>query len=147
MKLEDIDKDNIFKVPDSYFDKLPGRIQSKVQSGNQKFLLEVPWLTVLKISVSMAAILFFIFYFGPFKTQGNLPNPENLLAQVKTDDVIAYLELTDLSIDDLIEQSDLTDADLWQDEEDPLIDDLDLDENQLLNLIDPYKTGKEYLYN
>ena len=145
MKLEEIDRDNIFKVPESYFDELPVRIQSKISSRKRKFLPDLNWSVVLKVSISLAAILFFVLYLGPQKTQNELSEPENLLAQVSADDVIAYLELEDIWTNDIIAQIDIREADLWQDDEDPLIDELDLDEEQLIDLIDAFKTGKDYL--
>jgi len=145
MKLEEIDRDNIFKVPESYFDELPVRIQSKISSRKRKFLPDLNWSVVLKVSISLAAILFFVLYLGPQKTQNELSEPENLLAQVSADDVIAYLELEDIWTNDIIAQIDIREADLWQDDEDPLIDELDLDEEQLIDLIDAFKTEKDYL--
>ncbi len=145
MKLEEINKDNIFKTPESYFDELPVRIQSKISSRERKFLPDLNWSVVLKVSVPIAAILLFALYLGPQKTQNELPGPENLLSQVSADDVIAYLELENIWTNDIIAQIDLREADLWQDDEDPLIDALDLDEEQLIDLIDAFKTGKDYL--
>ena len=145
MKLKEIDRDNIFKAPESYFDELPVRIQSKISSRKRKFFPDLNWSVVLKVSVPLAAILFFALYLGPQKTQNELSEPENLLAQVSADDVIAYLELEDIWTNDIIAQIDIRETDLWQDDEDPLIDELDLDEEQLIDLIDAFKTGKDYL--
>ncbi len=138
MRPEEIDKDNIFKVPENYFEELPGRIQSKIRSREKRFLPEINWLGILKISVSLAAVLFFVLYFAPLKTSTGPTAPEAILAQVNTDDVIAYLELTDINIDELIVQTDPDAVDLWQDEDDPLIDELDLDEDQLQDFLHTY---------
>jgi len=137
MKLENIDRNNIFKVPESYFDELPARTQSKIRQREKIFFPKLNWQMVVKVSISIATILFLILYLGPFKTQKDLSDPENLLAQVSVDEVIAYLELEDLNTNYIIDQIDL-DADFWQDEEDSFLDELDLDESQLIEFIDAF---------
>ncbi len=139
MKPEDIEKDNIFKVPENYFEELPGRIQSKIQARKQGLFPEINWQGILKFSVSIAAAaLFLIWYFTPPKTSAVSPEPEEILAQVNTDDVIAYLELTDINLDDLIAQTDAGQVELWQGQDDPLLDGLDLNQDQLQDFINTY---------
>ncbi len=138
MKRENFDNDNIFKVPEHYFEELPGRIQEKIRSRERSFWPEVNWQGIIKFSVSIAAALFLLFYFHPEKSQNDLTAPERILAQVNTDDVIAYLELTDLNVDDFLAETGPGNMDLWEGDEDPLIDDLNLNENQLEQFLDTY---------
>ncbi len=138
MKRENFDNDNIFKVPEHYFEELPGRIQEKIRSRERSFWPEVNWQGIIKFSVSIAAVLFLLFYFHPEKSQNDLAVPEQILAQVNTDDVIAYLELTDLNVDDFLAETGPGNMDLWEGDEDPLIDDLNLNENQLEQFLDTY---------
>ena len=138
MKLEDIDRDNIFKVPEGYFDELPTRTQSKIRQRERNFFPKPNWQLVVKISLSIATILLLILYLSPFKIQNNRTDPENLLAQVSTDDVIAYLELEDIGTNFIIDQIDLSNADFWQYDEDSFLDELELDESQLIEFIDAF---------
>jgi len=138
MKLGDFDKENIFKVPEHYFDELPGRIQENIHSRKQSIRPEIIRQAIIKLTVSMAAVLLIALYFMPEKKQNDIAIPENIIAQVNTDDIIAYLELTDLNVDDFIAQAEGGNFDLWQGDEDPLIDDLDLNESQLEQFLDTY---------
>lgn len=138
MKLEDIDRNNIFKVPQDYFDELPARTQSKIRQRERSFLPNINWQLVVKVSVSITTILLLVFYLNPFETKNELSNPGDILSQVSTDDVIAYLELEDIGTSNIIDQIDLSDADFLQYDEDSFLDELNLDESQLIEFIDAF---------
>lgn len=100
--LENIQKKNIFEVPDGYFDKLPSSIQARLESDSPKrepkpyfrYALQYALPVVL---VAVAAI----FIFKPKSA-----SVEDLLATVSTEQLIAYLDEIDvntLTTDELIE--------------------------------------------
>ncbi len=134
MKLEDIKKKNIYSVPDKYFDQLPTRIQSRVN--DKKPVLGVPlnW----KLALKVAAVVMILFYFGIATMKNSTLSSEELLAQVNTDDLIAYLETTDITTDEIIEEVDFTNIDLDFYENGPIMQDIELNNEEIDALLDEY---------
>lgn len=123
-RLKDIEKKDIFKVPDGYFESLPSIIQSRVtgkKSGwNPVFVLGLKYaLPVLALSI------------GLFWFVGSDPeaSPEQLIASVSSEDIADYLNSMEMSPEDFLESLDYsqinTDSlDLY--ESDILVEDADL---------------------
>lgn len=137
MKLEDIKKKNIYSVPDKYFDQLPTRIQARVNESKPAFDRSWNWNLVYKISVPALVVICLVFYFG-LKPNNLEPNADTLLAQVSTDDLIAYLETTNLTTDEIIEEIDLSDLDLDFYDEGPIMQDMDINDEEINALFDEY---------
>jgi hypothetical protein len=135
MKLDDIKKKNIYTVPDKYFDQLPARIQSRV---NDKDPVSAPyWKWVFKLAVPAIAVVFIILYFG--KIDRNISQDANaILAQVSTDDIIAYLADIDLSTNEIIESIDFNNLELDFYQESPILQDFEIEDNVLEILTDEY---------
>jgi hypothetical protein len=106
MKLDDIKKKNIYTVPDKYFDQLPARIQSRVNEKDPVSALHWNWGWWYKLAIPAIAVVFLIIYFGRIEPDIN-QDAESILAQVSTEDVIAYLADIDISTSDIIESFDL----------------------------------------
>jgi hypothetical protein len=131
-KLEDIPKKEIFNVPDGYFEKLPGVIQSRIAEGRRDpkpafryaFQVGVP---------ALAMILFTLWYFRPDPMSDS---PENILASLETQDLVAYLNETDMTTDELLDEALLDNADAQQIEE--AVYDLNLGEEDLENIEDDF---------
>ena len=138
MKLEDIKKKNIYTVPDKYFDQLPTRIQSRVN--DKKPVLGVPlnWKLALKVTVPVVAVVMILFYFSIATNRNSTLSSDELLAQVSTDDLIAYLETTDLTTDEIIEEVDFTNIDLDFYENGPIMQDIELNNEEIDALLDEY---------
>ncbi|HBH22649.1 MAG TPA: hypothetical protein DDY13_04420 [Cytophagales bacterium] len=125
MKLEDIQKKNIYKVPDDYFDKLPGIIQSKVQKEKLEY---TSWWQVLRRPAfayaipAMVVILTaaYVFLIRP----DNTLQQEDILASVSTEDLIAYVEMSDMTTDEILEEIDIESVN---------VDDLFLEEIHLIS--------------
>lgn len=123
-RLEDIEKKDIFQVPEGYFDTLPTIIQSRVtektSNWNPSFVLGLKFaLPVLVIGLSL-----FWFLGGETKT-----NPEQLLASVSTEDIADYIHAMEISNDDLLDALDYSqiNADsLNLEESHVMVDDADL---------------------
>jgi len=110
-KLEDIPKKNIFEVPEGYFEKLPGIIQSRVAK-------PVPtpwyWTPAIKFALPVVALIAVgIFWF----TSQSGETIEQQLAGIQTEQLIAYLDDGDLQIEELAETVTWSDTDLIELEE------------------------------
>jgi hypothetical protein len=99
-KLEDIPKKQIFEVPNGYFEKLPAIIQTRVsQQGKEKSWWSYPSSLRLAVPVIVLLIAGF-FWFSHFQSD---TNAENILASIKTEDLMAYLSEAEVSTDELLE--------------------------------------------
>lgn len=98
MKLDDIPKKVIFDVPEGYFERLPGKIQSRITAHQPReasafFRFRLQYV----IPVLVIAILAYVFL--PLK---NSQDAESILAAVETEDLIAYLNDSDLTTEDVL---------------------------------------------
>ena len=113
-KLEDIPKKEVFDVPEGYFEKLPGMIQSRVS--NPGTFSRPAWAYGLHYALPAVILLAVtIFWFNRPATDRS---PEGLLASVQTEELVAYLNDTDLTTDELLEQVHLDGTDASEIEND-----------------------------
>ena len=112
-KLEDIPKKQIFEVPEGYFEKLPGIIQSRVARPERQVALR--FKTALQLALPAFLIAMAVAFWINRPDQG--ATPENMLASVETNDLIAYLEEADLTTEELLDYVELDAADVDQIEE------------------------------
>ena len=98
-KLEDIPKKEIFTVPEGYFDKLPGIIQSRVATREKSAIpvFQMAFRYALPVLIIGVAVFWFM------KPGSDAKSAEGILAGIETTDLIAYLEETDLSTDELLD--------------------------------------------
>jgi hypothetical protein len=103
-KLDDIPKNDIFKVPDGYFDTLPTIIQARVEKK------ESAWLPAFRISLRYALPVLLVAVGILWFTRNSEPtsSPEELLASISSNDLIEYIQEADMSTDDLLESIDYT---------------------------------------
>lgn len=128
-KLDDISREVPFKVPDGYFDRLPGVIQARVAKPSPRL-----WFAPsLKFAMPVLAIVLALTLWFTGR-EGN--SIEAQISEIQTEQLMAYLEETDLSYDLMNEEVDLSEEDLLELEEsvfssmDPLeinIEDLDIE--------------------
>lgn len=144
MKLEEIKKKNIYSVPEKYFDQLPTRIHSRVQERKSVFGFRFDWHLAFKLALPALAVVFIMFYFG-IRNNYSDQSADELLAQVSTDDLIAYLETTDISTDEIIEELDLSDLELDFYEDGPIMKDMDMNDAEIDALLDVYGIDEEIL--
>jgi hypothetical protein len=100
-KLEDIPKKQIFEVPEGYFEKLPGIIQSRVTQHRE----EKKWWLEYNYSLRLAlpAIILLVVGIIWFSDTPKDLNAENLLASIQTEDLITYLNEDELTTEELLE--------------------------------------------
>jgi len=135
-KLEDIPKNEVFKVPEGYFDALPGIVQARVATQDRKVSL----LPVFRYSIRYALPAIVIFSLGIFwfTRQAETKSAEAILASIETQDLVAYLSTADFTTDELLDQVslDAQDADQITEEVYGLDLDADDDVDELLNQFD-----------
>jgi hypothetical protein len=103
-KLEDIPKNHPFKVPEGYFDNLSGVIQSRIteKSGLKEAKPYFRYALQYALPVVVLAIVVVI-YFIPGRSQ----DVDTMLASVSTEELVAYLEESEITTEELIDQMDL----------------------------------------
>ena len=137
-----IKKKNIYSVPDAYFDQLPNRIQSRVLKRKSVFGFGFDWSHVWKIATPAIAVILIVLYFGPQLTR-QTQSAEQILAQVSSEDLIAYLQTTDITEEEIVELVDFSDIDLDYYENGTIIH--EMNENEIDALIDEYGIDNELL--
>jgi hypothetical protein len=128
-KLEDIPKKKIFNVPDGYFDRLPTQIQSRIASKQQHgftFISGLKYALTLVVIIIMAAVWF-------YQSPNDIQNTESMLAAINTEDLVTYLDESDLSTDEVLESVQFNNNDLNDIEES--VYKINLDNESLENFI------------
>jgi hypothetical protein len=125
-KLEEIAKENIFKVPDGYFEKLPGVIQARVAKPEPKVWFAPAFKFALPVvAIAIAVTVWF--------TSGQGVSFEDQLNEIQTEQLMAYLEESDLSTDLLTEEITWSEEDLNELEEEVIssMEPIDITEEDL----------------
>lgn len=109
-KLDEISRETPFKVPDGYFDRLPGVIQARIAKPESRL-----WFTPsLKFAIPVMALLVaFTIWFT--NREGN--SIEQQLNEIQIEQLMAYLEESELSDDLMNEEVTLSEEDLYELEE------------------------------
>lgn len=127
-RLDDIDKKNIYKVPNDYFEKLPGIIQAKAieESKRKSFAWSVP---AVKYAVPALLVLILAGYYAFFNPEVQPQTASEILAEIETNDLVEYLAFSEMSTDEILESVELDDIDFeFENEEIYLLNDSDLDD-------------------
>ena len=114
-KLEDIPKKQNFEVPEGYFEKLPGIIQSRVTQPHKERSWGLDYRFALRFAVPAVILLAIgIFWYSRSPMDKSV---ENILASVQTEDLITYLSESDFTTDELLEDVQLNNEDAMDIEE------------------------------
>jgi hypothetical protein len=145
MKLEDINKDHVFKTPENYFEDFPDRLQKRIQETEKDKKVPIIRLrTILNIAAAAAILVFAIF--GINQLNNNSKSVDQLLSNVSSEALINYLVESEISADELLEN---LDASIIALDEYPLSDEIipseSIDEEALDDLLDEYEIEMEYL--
>ena len=145
MKLEDINKDNIFKVPDNYFENFPERLKKRIMEDEQKKKVPVIRLRPIINWAAAAVILIFAIY-GITRINDNTASVDQILSEISSEELINYLVESDMSTDEFLENLDMS---VIASTEDPLNDEFipsdPLDEETIDELLDEYEIEMQYL--
>lgn len=105
-KLDEIPKKSIFEVPEGYFDRLPMKIQARLEAPSERPSVSV-WNLALRYALPSVIAVFALVYFLRPKSH----DPEELLAGISSEHLIAYLNDSDISENDLLEAAHFDEAD------------------------------------
>ncbi len=145
MKLEDLNKDNIFKVPDNYFENFPDRLQKRIKESEKHKKVPIIRLKTIINMAAAAAILIFAIY-GITKINDNTTSADQLLSEISTEELINYLVESEMSTDEFLESLDMS---LITSTEDPISDEIitsePLDEETIDELLDEFEIEMQYL--
>lgn len=108
-KLEEIPKKEIFKVPEGYFEELPAKIQARIESKNPAKETSFIFEYRLQYAIPVIALLAVGIYWFSISSQPR--DVETLLASVETEDLVAYLNESDLTTEDLLEHVEFNSTD------------------------------------
>ena len=137
-KLEDIPKKDIFEVPEGYFDRLPGVIQSRIAEMNpvrqRSFYLALSLRYALPAIILIAASFFV--YQNYYTSQST--DAESMLASVGSQDLVDYLDDGDVSIEEILE--DVNPSEINTDELKTM--ELDFSEVDLMDLSDEFENDQ-----
>lgn len=103
-KLEDLSKENIFKVPDGYFEKLPGVIQARVAKPEPR----IWFVPAFKFALPVVALVIAVSLWFTLHEGASL---EDQLSEIKTEQLLAYLEEGEVSLE-LDDETNLSEEDL-----------------------------------
>lgn len=126
-KLEDIPKNNPFSVPDGYFERLPGVIQSRIAEGtSEKEKQARPYFRyALQYALPVITLIIVaVIYLTPKETE----NYNDILATVSTEQLAAYLADSDITTDDILESAELDEESADAIEAEVYFNDIDLED-------------------
>lgn len=128
-KLEDIPKKQLFEVPEGYFDHLPGLIQVRVSKQEE----QSAWQPYLGYGLKFAIPTLAIGVVALFLWNGPTPqSAEEVLASINSEQLVAYLQETDLNADDFLDAVPLDQFEVEALQENAIkamdFDDIDFDE-------------------
>jgi hypothetical protein len=109
-KLEDISKENIYKVPEGYFEKLPGLIQARVAKPEPR----VWFAPAFKFAMPVVALVLAVTVWFTSRQGVSL---EDQLSEIQTEQLMVYLEESDLSADLITDELNWSEEDLIELEE------------------------------
>lgn len=100
-KLQDIEKQRFFNVPEGYFEKLPARIQLRIAAGKADTRDNNIFRHVLQYALPVLLVTAVIFYYS-----AETPDAELIVASVETADLISYLQEAGLTMEEVLENID-----------------------------------------
>lgn len=134
-KLEDIPKKEVFRVPDGYFDRLPGVIQARVSTAQEPAAVWLPRLSYALPVVLLVAIGIFWYRSSP-----TVLGPSEVTAQLETiqaGQLASFLEDRELTDEELVDAVTWSSDDL-QALENSVYSAMDVSNKELEKIIDEY---------
>jgi hypothetical protein len=136
-RLEDIPKKNVFEVPEGYFSRLPGIIQSRISVSRPSPFGVPSWRTALRYAIPVTLLMVAgIFWYNPDRFSSKV-NVQFELASMRTDQLAAYVEDNELTTEDLVETVTWSPQDL-SDLENAVYSTLDVTHHQLEEILVEY---------
>lgn len=99
IRVDELEKKNVFSVPDRYFDRLPSQIQARVSGRNQAAHFSFGCLLRAGAFASVALLVLSLWFFH--EKPGT--SPEAQLAGVSPEEIATYLQNSEVTQRELIE--------------------------------------------
>jgi len=100
--LEDLERKDIFAAPEGYHDKLAGRIQKRIAEQQVESKQPVYQLIPKKVYYAAASIaILIVAAIVMLRTPKETSSPQNILAEVSTDAMIEYLQMSDVGVTEI----------------------------------------------
>ncbi len=138
-KLDNIDKKEVFEVPEGYFEDLPLKIQARIDAEKPKSVVRSVPSWSLAMAASALFVLAFVFIFSDKES-----TVDDLLAEVSNEELVAYLDQIDLDEYDIASAFE-DDVDALNLEETNVLDGIDMEDQVLDDVLLEYDLGDEYL--
>ncbi len=143
-RLDNLEKKNIYQVPNGYFDDLPGIIQSKVVKKAPFYTTNIFKVTT-RYALPAICLVLLVVYAGLFRTQSEIENYDSLLSSVSDEELLAYLNESDISVEEIIESVGEEEIALGFDSDAAsLIEELTIDDENLDELIEEFEDLTDY---
>ena len=144
-RLEGLPKENIFKVPDRYFEELPGIIQARVTEKPSA----ISWQALFtpangwKVALATVVVALVLVFSGVFNRTGG--TVDELLADVSLEDLLEYVEYSDISTDEILAELDLSEYEMefLMGDDIKLIDDIEIENLDIIDLYEVYGIEEE----
>ena len=147
-RLEDIDKkEQLYKVPDGYFEDLPMKIQARIESSTRE---KVSWFQTpaFRVALSSAAVLIvvvsYLFINNGNNAVVNGDAVEEILSQVSQEELLMYVNELQLGEDEILTalENSFEEFDFSSEMD---LDDLELEDEALEDVLDEFDLTEEYL--
>ena len=135
-KLEDIPRKNLFEAPSGYFETLPTIIQAKVIQQAKGRPFKIPAFAYVKLALPVMILTVGLIWY--FNINNKPISTDELLASIDSEELIEYLNETDISHEDFVESLDYTNVNadsLYFNELN-----LPIDENDITNVLSEFET-------
>jgi len=130
IKLEGLQKKQVFSVPDGYFTDLPSIIQSRAvkPKSTPTYIWSVAW----RVALPVVALAMMLVYFG-VRINNNDIDVQAMIDDISTEELVSYLTESDITTEELLSLIDINELDVDGiiDEDIKLLDDNEWDD--LLN--------------
>lgn len=105
MNLKDFKKENVFKIPEDYFQTFSDRLEKRILERSDQKTSVIP-IERRAVRWAVAASLALLIGFGIFRIISQTRSTEEILSSIPSSDLIAYLKDTDLSTDEVLDMID-----------------------------------------
>ena len=129
LTLDSIEKKEVFKVSEGYFDNLPTRIQNRVIEREYKSRPAYIFSKSLKFALPVIALIIMSIYFGNRYNDSGL-DVQAMIDEVSTEQLVAYLSESELSTDEILALIDVEELDIdgMLNEDIDLLNDIELND-------------------
>ena len=95
-ELNDIEKKNIFRAPENYFEEFPQKMQGIIQTEQSTTRMQLRWKPV--VSLASIVLIAVVIYLIP----GKSTDAENFISDLSESEVVEYLNDTGYDVETLI---------------------------------------------